>query len=146
MMHARFRSIKTFLVVVSVSIASFHAHAREPNADLYGKWKIKGFAGASIVSGLSDRQVRRLIGKPMAISAEKFSFNGKTCKRPTYKRSVEETVSYFDREWRADSSELPLPNPVTVIETECNMLYLIRENRIIVAEDGNFFEAVRVGK
>ena len=52
----------------------------------------------------------------------------------------------MDREWRADSSELPLPNPVTVIETDCNMLYPIRKDQVIVAESGNFFEAVRVRK
>ena len=146
MMLAHFYRIRCLLLFVSIGVASLHADAQDPNADLYGRWKIKAFVGASIVSGLSDRQVRRLIGKPLIISAEKFSFNGQTCMHPTYKRSLEETVSYFDREWRADSSELPLPNPVTVIETECNMLYSIRKNRIIVAEDGNFFEAVRVGK
>lgn len=145
-MRARCRSIKSLLLFVSIGVASLHVHAQDPNADLYGRWKIKAFVGASIVSGLSDRQVRRLIGKPLLISAEKLSFNGQTCMHPTYQRSIEETVSYFDREWRADSSELPLPNPVTVIETDCNMLYLIRKNRIIVAQDGNFFEAVRMGK
>jgi hypothetical protein len=45
-------------------LASFAAHAQEPNADIYGKWKIKKELGGSI-TGLTDQDVRRLIGKPV---------------------------------------------------------------------------------
>jgi hypothetical protein len=121
------------------------SHAQVTNEDIYGQWKIKTFAGSADSFGLSERQIHALIGKPVLISAEKFVFNGRTCTHPTYKRSVETTKTYFRREWRADSSELPLPTPVTIIETGCNMIYPIRKDHMIIAEQsGVFFEAVRV--
>lgn len=123
----------------------FISHAQVTNDDIYGKWKIKTFAGSADSFGLSERQIHALIGKTVLISAEKFVFNGRTCTHPTYKRSVERTTTYFRREWRADSSELPLPNPVTIIETGCNIIYPIRKDHMIIAEEsGVFFEAVRV--
>lgn len=121
------------------------AHAQVSNGDIYGQWKIKTFAGSADSFGLSERQIHALIGKPVLISAEKFVFNGRTCTRPTYKRNVETTTTYFRREWQADSSELPLPTPVTIIETGCNVIYPIRKDHMIIAEQsGVFFEAVRV--
>lgn len=146
MMRSTKHSLRHLLLLLTLVGMVGSALASATNNDIYGTWKIKALVGAAAVSGLSDRQVHRLIGKAVIIRAEKFVFNGRTCRHPTYKRSVEETVAYFDREWRADSSELPLPNPVTIIETECNMLYPFQKNHIIVAEDGNFFEAVRVGR
>jgi hypothetical protein len=130
---------------ICLGLACFAVQAQEPNADIYGKWKITKELGGSI-TGLTDKDVRRLIGKPMIISAKKFAFNGKVCMHPRYDRSVDDTAVHFYREWRADSDELPLGDRVTIIETECNTLYPIRKNHIIVAEDGIFFEAVRLAK
>lgn len=139
------RIVGRWLVLAILSVGCARAHAQDPNADIYGTWKIKTFAGSAESFGLNDKQIRALIGKPVLISAEKFVFNGRTCMHPSYQRSTEETKAYFLREWRADSSELPLPNPVTIIGTGCNMVYPINKNHIIVAEDsGVFFEAVRV--
>ena len=98
------------------------------------------------VGSLSERQVRQLIGKPVLISAERFEFNGQLCMYPTYERSKEETVSHFDREWRTDVNDIPFPNPVTIIDTGCDTLYPIRKDHLMIAEDGVFLEAVRVGK
>lgn len=141
------RSLARFLMFAALGVVPFVSHAQDPNADIYGKWKIKSFAGSAESFGLSERQIHALIGKPVLISAERFVFNGRTCMHPTYKRSVEETPTYFRREWRADSSELPLPNPVTIVETGCNLLYPIRKDHIIIAEEsGVFFEAVRVSR
>jgi hypothetical protein len=139
------RMVGGLLLLAILAFGCARAQAEDPNADIYGTWKIKTFAGSAESFGLTDKQIRALIGKPVLISAEKFVFNGRTCLHPNYQRSTEETKTYFLREWRADLSELPLPNPVTIIETGCNMVYPINMNHIIVAEDsGVFFEAVRV--
>ena len=115
------------------------------NADIIGTWKIVRVAGFADSFGLTDRQIKALIGKPVLIGAEQFVFNGRTCAHPAYARTVEETRTYFRREWQADASRLPLPNPVTAIDTGCNMLYAMRKDHLIVAEDsGVFFEAQRV--
>lgn len=100
--------------------------------------------GGGAAGSLSQRQVNHLIGKVVLIIAEKFEFNGQTCIRPTYQRSTDETVSHFDREWRTEVDDIPFPNPVTVIETGCDTLYLIRKDHLMIAEGGTFFEAVRM--
>lgn len=134
------------LCILASLYLSVQAHAQEPNADIYGHWRIKEMIGFGAVGSLSERQVRHLIGKPVLISAEKFEFNGQTCIRPTYQRSTDETVSHFYREWRTAVDDIPLPNPVTIIETGCDFLYLIRKDHIMIAEGGVFFEAVRINR
>lgn len=132
------------LLLAALSLASIAGHAQDPNADIYGKWKIKALIGGGIGS-LSDRQARQLIGKSFIISAEKFEFNGRVCMSPNYQRSQENPATYFDREWHTDVSDIPFPNPVTIIETTgCDYLYPIRKDHLMIAEDGGFFEAVRV--
>lgn len=119
------------------------AHAQDANADIYGNWKITAVLGGGIGS-LSTRQERKLIGKPLVISAERFEFNGGKCVNPQYERTQEDPATYFDREWRADVSDIPFPNPVTIIKTRgCDYVFPIRDDRLMIAEKGTFFEAVR---
>lgn len=138
-------SLKSLWLLIALCFLSLSSEAQDTNADIYGKWKITSFAGSADSFGLTERQIHALIGKPVVISPERFMFNGRTCEQPAYNRSVEETTTYFRREWQANASELPLPNPVTIINTGCNMLYLIRTDHLLIAEkSGVFFEAVRV--
>jgi hypothetical protein len=138
--------ISPLLLLATLALPGVDARAQDPNADIYGRWKIKALIGGGIGS-LSDRQARRLIGKPLIISAERYEFNGRVCMHPDYQRSKENPDTYFDREWRTDVSDIPFPNPVTIIETTgCDYLYPIRKDHLMIAEDGGFFEAVRVGR
>jgi hypothetical protein len=57
---------------------------------------------------------------------------------------VEPLDAHFEREWRARVTDIALPDPVTIIDAECNMLYPMRKNHLMIVEDGVFFEAVRV--
>jgi hypothetical protein len=134
--------LSNLATAVSLTIAGM-CQAAETNADIFGKWKIKSFVGAAEVSALSQREVEQLIGKSVSISPQEFVFNGQTCKYPSYARSTDDAVTYFEREWRADAKELHFGKQVTIVETDCNMLYPTRKNHLIVAERGNFFEAVR---
>ena len=140
------RTVSRLLLLGILALAGVRAYAQDPNADIYGKWKIKALIGGGIGS-LTDRQARQLIGKPLIISAERFDFNGRVCTYPNYQRSKEDPSTYFDREWRTDVSDIAFPNPVTIIEiTGCDSLYLIRTDHVMIAEGGGFFEAVRIGK
>jgi hypothetical protein len=114
-----------------------------PNTDIYGKWKIKAMIGGGAASALSQRDVDKLIGKYIIITPEKFAFNGRTCMHPSYQRTREETVHFFDWAWKTDVSDIPFPNPVTIIETGCNTLFPIRKNHLMIAEENVFLEAVR---
>jgi hypothetical protein len=130
-----------------LAFASTVASAEEVNADIYGTWKITALIGSGSSSGLSEREVRRLIGKQVIIMPQKFAFNGTVCLSPAYQRSKEDTVVYFDREWRTRVSQIPFPEEVTIIETPgCDFLFPIRKDHLMIAEDGNFLEAVRIKK
>ncbi len=136
--------VARFVLLTILALAFVGAHAQELNADIYGKWKITAFIGGAAVGSRSQSQVEKIIGKFAVISAERFKFNGRTCMHPSYQRSREETVSHFDRDWRTDVSDIPFPNPVTIIETGCDLLYPIRKDHLMIADDGDFFEAVRI--
>lgn len=130
------------LLLATIALWSNLASAQGANADIYGQWKITAILGGGIGS-LSAQQERKLLGKPLLISQDRFEFNGETCRKPNYRRQQEDPLTYFDREWRADVSDIPFPNPVTIIETGCAQLYPIRKDHLMIAEKGTFFEAVR---
>ena len=147
MNHYLSRFVNAFALTALLALTSMHVFAAETNADIYGTWKIKALIGGGSSGGLSERQVRRLIGKEVLITPEKFSFNGQVCLSPQYQRSKEDTAVYFNREWRTSVSDIPFPEEVTIIETPgCDFLFPIREDHLMIAEDGNFLEAVRVKK
>jgi len=139
--------LKRFFAIAWLCVSTLAAHAAGPNTDIFGVWKVQRVAGYADSFGLSERQIHAMIGKPIVIAAAQFSFNGRVCRNPSYSRRSEQSATYFRREWQANSSALPLPNPVTVIDTGCNLLYPSGKDHIVIAEDsGVFFEAVRVGK
>jgi hypothetical protein len=133
------------LILAFLALTAIHSQAQDTNDDIYGKWKITAILGGGIGS-LSGAEARKLIGKPLLVSPERFEFNGETCMNPNYQRSKEDPATYFDREWRTDVSDIPFPSPVTIIETDCDFLYPIREGHLMIAEGGVFFEAVRIQK
>lgn len=133
-----------FSAVFLITLFAPAAHAQDRNADIYGQWKITTVLGGGIGS-LSASEERKLIGKPLLISAHGFAFNGRKCVNPAYERRHEDPAAYFAREWRANVSDIPFPKPVTIIKTSgCDYVFPIRKDRLMIAEQGTFFEAVRV--
>jgi hypothetical protein len=142
--------LKRILIPLTLSLYFSYAFAQptDPNADILGQWNIvKHVSPTGATSSLTERDVRRLIGKPVVVSTDLFEFNGRKCAQPNYKRSVDDTADYFYREWRVNSDEMQMGKRVTVVENRCgdNVLYPTSNDHMIVAEDGFFFEAVRAG-
>jgi hypothetical protein len=140
------RKMKTpfFSAVFLMTLFAPAAHAQDRNADIYGQWKITTVLGGGIGS-LSASEERKLIGKPLLISAHGFAFNGRKCVNPAYERHHEAPGAYFAREWHTNVSDIPFPKLVTIIKTRgCDYVFPIRKDRLMIAEQGTFFEAVRV--
>jgi hypothetical protein len=136
--------IRRLTILSVLSAACTIAQAGDPNADIYGQWKITDMIGMGAVASLSEAQSRQLIGKPLTINDEKYEFNGKVCSHPEFTRHQEEPRSYFSREWNTGIEGIPLPNPVTIIKTPgCDFLFPIRKDHLMIAEHGIFFEAKR---
>lgn len=145
-MESLTRVLRFLGLLMGLLFVALPAFAKDPNADIYGNWKLVELTGGADVISVSDEQARALVGRTLLISPERFEFNGKKCMYPEYKRSTYETVSHFRREWAADSSDLGLPNPVTLVDNGCYALYLQREGHLIIAIDSVFYEAVRIHK
>lgn len=143
--------LKCLLRSASIVVLTFFfspAQASDPNANILGKWKIaRHVSPDGATSSMTQRDVERLIGKQLLVTKDLFEFNARQCPHPDYKRSVDEAADYFYREWRVNSEEMPIGKRVTIVENRCgdNVLYPTSKDHMIVAEDGFFFEAVRLG-
>lgn len=125
------------------------AKAQDGNADIYGRWRIsKDLTPVGAITSKSDRQVRAMIGKVAVVRPTRFALNGKVCSSPTYQHNVDDTLQYFYREWRIDATSLPFGPKVTAIDVGCDLyvIYPVDRQRMIIADDGVFFEARRTGK
>jgi hypothetical protein len=123
---------------------SLPAQAKDPLAKLHGTWKIQAILGSGAAGSLSDREARQLIGKTFLIGTKRFTFNGRPCTETRYEETVEDKDAHFEREWNTTVKDVPLPDPLTVIDTGCNILYPLKSGKLMVAEKGVFFEAARM--
>jgi len=141
------RLIGTFLLLVYLGLG--RAIAQGIDSDIYGDWKIsRDLTPEGAITSKSPQQIRAAIGKKASIRPDSFAFNGEHCSNPAYTRSTDDTIPYFHREWRIDAATLPLGPKVTIVEVGCSfhMIYPIDRRRLLIADDGIFFEAIRVGK
>lgn len=147
MRGACFRMVCAFLSAILLLLSPLKA--REVHADIDGKWRVTSdVTPEGAITSKSEQQVRAMIGKVMVVSPHRFAFDGQTCKTPSYERRVENTLEYFDREWRINAASLPFGPHVTAIDVGCglNIIYPVDRQRMIIADDGVFLEAVRIGK
>lgn len=143
--YFRFLSILILPTILCLGLAP--AHAEDANSDIYGKWQVtRDISPEGTITARNERQIKAIIGKVAVINSDEFSFNGSKCSHPKYTRSSDDTATYFYREWRVNSSGMPLGDRVTIIEVDCALhyLYLVDKDRLIIADDGDFFEAIRV--
>lgn len=141
------RSTAVFLLLVCMGWGL--ASAQDINTNIYGDWKIsRDLTPEGAITSKSPQQIRAAIGKKASIRPDSFAFNGEDCSNPAYTRSTDDTLQYFHREWRINAATLPLGPKVTIVEVGCSfhVIYPIDRRRLLIAEDGIFFEAIRVGK
>ena len=142
------RSIAAFLLLVFLGLGLASAQ-QDINTDIYGDWKIsRDLTPEGAITSKSLQQIRAAIGKKASIRPNSFTFNGEDCNNPAYTRSIDDTLEYFHREWRINAATLPLEPKVTIVEVGCSfhVIYPIDRRRLLIADDGIFFEAIRVGK
>jgi hypothetical protein len=128
-------------------LGSVAANAQDANSDIYGKWRVTRDASPEgTITARNERQTKAVIGKVAVIGPDQFVFNGSKCGHPKYTRRSDDTATYFYREWRVNSDGMPFGERLTIIDVDCNLhfLYPVNRNRLIIADDGDFFEAIRV--
>jgi hypothetical protein len=118
----------------------------DTNADIYGKWRLTKVLDSADIAAMSDSQARAMLGKTVVIAKDRFVIGSRTCKRPSYERSVDDLAKSFREEGHVSSVNMGLPDPVTSIDAHCTHIYLKPPDRIVVHWDGFYFDAVRAGR
>jgi hypothetical protein len=138
--------VQRIALVASMLALSLSAHAKDALTELQGTWKIQSIIGSGAASSMSDREARKMIGKTLKVEARRFTLNGQPCRDTKYEETTEATAGHFEREWNTTVKDIPLPDPVTAIDTGCATLYPLKNGKLMVAEKGVFFEAARLKK
>ena len=115
----------------------------EPNADIYGKWRLAKVLDSADIAAMSDRQAKAMLGEEVLIAKDRFKIGKRTCEGPSYERSVDDLARSFREDGHVSSVNMGLPDPVTSIDAGCTHIYLRASGRIVVHWDGFYFDAVR---
>lgn len=137
------RILLVFINLLS-TIPAVASEIREPGRDtsIIGEWEIKSVLDYATIS-VGEDQARSLIGKDLIISREKIELGSRVCSESSFLAESVETNIELRENARTNNDRLRLPNPVTVVELSCAYAYIRNKNRIVLAWNGVFFDAIR---
>jgi hypothetical protein len=108
-----------------------------------GQWKLTKVLDSSEISSIDDEEAERLVGKVLTIAKDRLQFGERICARPTFEATRENPRKHMEAEAHASAEKLGLPNPVTVVQVSCTVVFIKNPNRMVVHWKGYFFDAVR---
>ena len=138
---------KAMSLVATIILASWSTLAfAVDNADhaITGRWKITAALDGAEITSLDDREARRLVGTVFTISKEKVVFGKRDCGPSEFEAHSVEPRLFLREQFHATAGKLGLPNPVTVVDLSCTSVFIKNKNRVVIAWDGWFFDAVRI--
>lgn len=136
-----------FLLALGILLCIGPASATEvpesgTDTSIIGEWKIRSVLDYASIS-IGAEQAKPLIGKDLIISEAKIRFGDQVCAEPNFLAESVETNIELRGNARISNDQLRLPNPVTVVELSCAYAYVKNRDRIVLAWNGIFFDAVR---
>lgn len=136
--------IAYFILTLLLATAPLVQGADSIERRVSGQWKfIAALDGAEIVS-LDEHEAQKLIGHIFLISKRKVKFDERDCGETEFAAEKVEPNLHLRKAFHADAEKLGLPNPVTVVDLSCTSVFIKSSNRLVIAWQGWFFEAVRV--
>lgn len=136
--------ISSFTLTLLLATAPLVQGADSIERRISGQWKfIAALDGAEIVS-LDEHEAQKLIGHIFSISKRKVKFDDRDCGETEFAAQKVEPNLHLRKAFHADAEKLGLPNPVTVVDLSCTSVFIKSSNRLVIAWQGWFFEAVRV--
>lgn len=138
--------VRPFIAAVIVVISSF-AHASDPiERRVSGEWRFAAaLDGADIVS-LDEHEAQKLLGQVFTIRKDKVKFGRMDCGETEFEAQKVEPRLHLREAFHANSTELRLPNPVTVVDLSCTSVFITKPDHLVIFWQGWFFDAVRVKK
>lgn len=141
------RHLQALYIVAAIALATWPVlpvNATELGVKVIGKWKFTSVLDASEITSINFSEARRLVGHVMTIDKTKVQFGDHTCLPPDFETECVEPNLYLREQAHASASNLGLPNPVTVVDVGCTVVFIKNPNRVVIHWDGFFFDAVRV--
>lgn len=136
--------IAFFIFALLLTIAPLAQGTDSIDRRISGQWKfIAALDGAEIVS-LDEHEAQKLIGHIFFISKREVKFDDRDCGETEFAAQKVEPNLHLRKAFHADAEKLGLPNPVTVVDLNCTSVFIKGANRLVIAWQGWFFEAVRV--
>jgi len=136
--------ISSVILALLLAIAPLAQGADSIERRVSGQWKfIAALFGAEIVA-LDEHEAKKLIGHIFIISKRKVRFDDRDCGETEFDAQKVEPNLHLRKAFHADAEKLGLPNPVTVVDLSCTSVFIKGANRLVIAWQGWFLEAVRV--
>lgn len=138
---------KALPIIASVVFASWSTLVTA--ADTYesavtGRWRLTAALDGAEITALDEREAQRLVGRVFTISKEHVNFGKRDCGPSQFHAERVEPRLFLRDQFHASVEKLGLPNPVTVVDLSCTTVFIKNKNRLVIAWDGWFFDAVRV--
>jgi hypothetical protein len=109
-----------------------------------GKWRFTAALDAADISSLDEREAQQLVGHVFLISKGKVKFDQRDCGPTDFEVEKVEPKLHLRQEFHASAEKLGLPNPVTIVDLNCTSVFIKNSNKLVIAWQGWFFDAVRV--
>jgi hypothetical protein len=139
---------RTLIIIATIPVTAFpalqvNAAGEYRDRSVIGKWKVTSVLDFAEVSALDNKDAKLLVGKILTISPNKVQLGSRVCSRSEFWAERVEPKLDLREKAHASAANLGLPNPVIVVELSCAHVYIKNRNRIVLAWDGAFFDAVR---
>jgi hypothetical protein len=98
---------------------------------------------SSEISALDEDEAERLVGKVLTIAKDRVQLGDRVCAAPIFEATQEDPARHMEEQAHASAEKLGLPNPVTVVQASCTVVFVKNPNRLVVHWKDYFFDAER---
>jgi len=130
------------LVLTSWPAGAFAAS--DAGRQALGEWRLTAALDSSEITALDEREAQQLVGALVSIRRDGVRIGGQQCAAPSLRAESVVPKLYLREQAHADAAKLGLPDPVTVVELGCTVVFLKNPRRLVVHWRGWFFDALKV--
>ena len=128
------------MLMLSVSVMAADQYERA----VTGEWKLTAALDGAEITSIDEKEARQLVGKVFKISRSTIRFGARECGPSDFAAQQVEPGMFLRKEFHATADKLRLPTPVTVVDLSCTTVFIKKPNRLVIAWDGWFFDAVKI--
>ncbi|WLI88302.1 hypothetical protein Q4S45_16385 [Massilia sp. R2A-15] len=142
-----FQPVHACALVAAIALSSwpgFPVHAAGDGRSVIGQWKFTAALDGAEITSLDEREADQLVGHVFTVATDKVQFGSQVCLPPDFQEKRVEPRLYLREQAHASASRLGLPNPVSVVDLGCTVVFVKNPNRLVIFWKGWFFDARRL--